>query len=267
MNNIKFKDTATYQVIKLVSRQMAEFFDTVGCIADQFINTLKYLIKLDVNIKELIKQCSRFAFDSLPISLSIVGMTAVIISIQIAPEMVKQGGGNAIGALIALVMTREMGTIMAGFAIISMIGAAFASEIATMKVTDQIDAMYALKVSPFRYLFVPRILAGVLMMPVVVVLSSAFGIFASGWSSIASAHISWLNFINSVWYGLFVKDICVACFKASCFGFAIALISCSCGIRAKGGAQGVGIATTQAVVWSFIAIVLIDYVFALGFYF
>lgn len=267
MDNIKFKDTATYQVLRIISKQLAEFFDTIGCIADQFVNTLKYLIKFDVNIKELLRQCARFAFDSLPITLSIVGMTAIIISIQIAPEMVKQGGGNAIGALISLVMTREMGTIMSGFAIISMIGAAIASEIATMKVTDQIDAMYALKVSPFRYLFVPRILAGILMMPVVVILASTFGILAAGWSAMVSAKISWLNFINSVWYGLFVKDIWVATLKASAFGFAIALISCSCGIRAKGGAQGVGLATTQAVVWSFIAIVIIDYIFALGFYF
>ncbi|MBQ7450921.1 ABC transporter permease [bacterium] len=267
MVTFKFKDTATYQVIRLISFQLTEFLDTFGCIVEQFINTLKYIIKLDINIGELIRQCSRFAFDSLPISLSIVGMTSIIISIQVAPEMVKQGGGGAVGALISLIMTREMGTIMAGFAIISMIGAAFASEIATMKVTDQINAMEALKVSYFRYLFVPRVLAGVFMMPVVVLIASAFGIFTAGWASVVSAKISWLNYINSVWYGLFVKDILVATLKASCFGFAIALISCSCGIRAKGGAQGVGIATTQAVVWSFIAIVIIDYIFALGFYF
>lgn len=267
MDDFRFKDSATYHVYKLISYQLKDFFDTFGCIVEQFLNTMKYILKLDINLGELMKQSSRFAFDSLPISLSIVGMTAVIISIQVAPEMVKQGGGGAIGGLIAIIMTREIGTIMSGFAIISMIGAAFASEIATMKVTDQIDAMEALKVPYLRYLFVPRVLAGILMMPVVVLIASAFGILAAGWTSVVSAKISWLNYFNSVWYGLFVKDILVATLKASCFGFAIALISCSCGIRAKGGAQGVGIATTQAVVWSFIAIVIIDYIFALGFYF
>ncbi len=267
MDKIKFSDTATYYVSKQIFRQIKEFLDTFGGLVQHFIKTLKYILKLDVDFGELVNQCSRFAFDSLPISLSIVGMTAIILSIQIAPEMVKQGGGNAVGALIAIIMTREMGTIMSGFAIISMIGSSFASEIATMKVTEQVDAMRALKVEPLKYLFVPRILAGVLMMPVVVILASAFGILMSGWSSIISAKISWLNFINSVWYGLFAKDIGVATLKASCFGFAIALISCSCGIRAKGGAQGVGLATTQAVVWSFISIVIIDYIFALVFYF
>ena len=267
MEKISLKNTATYYLLKSILGQLKEFFDTFGAIIEYFWQTLKFILKFEINIGELITQCSRFAFDSLPISLSIVGMTAIIISIQVAPEMVKQGGGNAIGALIALIMTREMGTIMAGFAIISMIGAAFASEIATMKVTDQIDAMYALKVHPLKYLFVPRVLAGALMMPVVVIISSAFGILMSGWSSIISAKISWLNFINSVWYGLYAKDIGVATLKASVFGFAIALISCSCGIKATGGAQGVGLATTKAVVWSFIAIVIIDYIFALVFYF
>lgn len=267
MDKLSFKNTATYYVSRSISIQVKEFLDTFGCIAQYFFKTLKHILTFDVDIKELIKQSSRFAFDSLPISLSIVAMTAIIISIQVAPEMVKQGGGNFVGALIAVMMTREMGTIMAGFAIISMIGAAFASEIATMKVTDQIDAMQALQVSPLKYLFVPRILAGILMMPVVVIIASVVGVAAAGWASMISAKISWLNYINSVWLGLFTKDIYVATLKASCFGFAIALISCSCGIRAKGGAQGVGIATTQAVVWSFISIVIIDYIFALGFYF
>jgi len=267
MDGIKFKDTATYQVGRLIAGQMKEFFETFGCILEQLIKSIKCILMLDINFKEFINQSSRFAFDSLPITLSIVCMTAIIVSIQIAPEMAKQGGGNAIGALIAVIMTREMGTIMAGFAIISMIGAAFASEVATMKVTDQIDAMYALKVSPVKYLFVPRILAGCFMMPVVVVISSALGIWAAGLASIISAKISWLNYINSAWNGLFIKDMGITLLKSAVFGFSIALISCSCGIKAKGGAQGVGLATTQAVVWSFIAIVVWDYIFALVFYF
>jgi len=105
------------------------------------------------------------------------------------------------------------------------------------------------------------------MMPVIVLIASTFGIITSGLSCMITVNISWLNFINSVWHGLFVKDICVAILKAASFGFAISLISSSCGYDAKGGAQGVGIATTKAVVWSFIAIVILDYISALIFYF
>lgn len=267
MDKIEFKDSATYQIFKLIYGQCKDFLETFGVISEQFIHVIKQILTLNISIKDFITQSGRFAFDSLPITLSIVGMTSIIIAIQIAPEMVKQGGGGAIGALISIVMTRELGSIMSGFAIISMIGSAFASEIATMKVTDQIDAMHALKVSPIKCLFVPRVLAGFFMMPIVVIIASTFGIITAGWASIISGKISWLNYINSVWFGLFSKDIGVAILKASCFGFAISLISCSCGIKAKGGAQGVGLATTQAVVWSFIAIVIIDYIFAVIFYF
>ena len=264
---VYYKATYTYKIFRMFQAELEKFINTLGNIVLYGFDVLKGLRDKPTTIKEIMYQSARFGISSLPITLSIVGMTSIIVAMQVAGEMVKQGAGNYVGMLIAMLMIREEAVIMAGFAIISMIGSSLASEIATMKVTDQIDAMNALKVSPYRYLFLPRVMAGILMMPVVVLIASAFGILTAGWASVVSAKISWLNYFNSVWYGLFVKDILVATFKASCFGFAIALISCSCGIRAKGGAQGVGIATTQAVVWSFIAIVIIDYIFALGFYF
>ena len=126
--------------------------------------------------KSIMEQASRFGVSSLPITLSIVGMTSVIIAMQIAGEMVKQGAGNYVGMLVSILMVREEGVIMAGFAIISMIGSSLASEIATMKVTEQIDAIRVLRVNPVYYLFTPRVIAGTLMMPVVVIVSSLFGI-------------------------------------------------------------------------------------------
>ena len=195
-------------------------------------------------------------------------MTAIILSMQIAPEMVKQGGKNFIGLLVALTMIREVGVIMSGFAIISMIGSSQASELATMRVTEQIDAMNSLKVSPFKYLFLPRVLAGVITMPFVVVISSTFGIIAAGLTAMAAGKdVTWLCYVTSVWHGLYIRDINIMLFKASCFGGAISLISSGCGYDAKGGAKGVGIATTKAVVLSFLAIVIIDCIFALAFYF
>lgn len=120
------------------------------------------IIKLQLNIKLVIDQCSRFAVDSLPITLTIVGMVSVIVSMQVAPEMVKQGGEKFVGMLMGVVMTREMGAIMSGFAIISMIGSAYASEIATMRVTEQVDALKVLKVNPIDYLLCPECLQGLL---------------------------------------------------------------------------------------------------------
>jgi len=262
-----FKLTATYQIFKLFSKLAEDFFETLGVMAKHFIKAVFFAIKLDFSRKDLINQCSRFAVDSLPITLSIVGMTAIIISMQTSGEMVKQGAGSYVGMLTALVMVRELSAIMSGFAIISMIGSSFASELATMRVTEQIDAIKVLKVSPIKYLFTPKIIAGFVMMPIVVIFASFIGIICSGITAKVVADISWLNFISSVWHGLVLKDINICMLKSAVFGATISLISCSCGYKASGGAKGVGLATTKAVVWAFIAIVILDYVFALVFYF
>ena len=189
MANLKLylKATITYQLTLMFLRHVREFFETFGDIAYRFVLVLRYMLTLQINFKQVLEQSSRFAVDSLPITLSIVSMTAIILAMQIAPEMVKQGGKDYIGMLVSLTMVREIGVIMSGFAIISMIGSAQASELATMKVTEQIDAMKALKVSPFRYLFLPRVLAGAIMMPFVVVLSSTVGILAGGLTAMTAA--------------------------------------------------------------------------------
>lgn len=262
-----FKESATYNLGKLLAKQLEDFFETLGEIGIRFWQVIKLIFKGRLRWSLIIDQCSRFAVDSLPITLSIVGMTCIIIAMQVAPEMVKQGGEKYVGMLMAVTITRELGAIMSGFAIISMIGSAYASEVATMRVTEQIDALKVLKVNPIEYLFVPRVVAGFIMMPIVVIIASTVGLICGGVASYLSAHVSKLNYISSVWQGLYVKDINVALFKSSLFGATIALISCVCGYLAFGGAKGVGQATTKAVVWSFVAIAIIDYIIAAIFFF
>ena len=186
---------------------------------------------------------------------------------QVAGEMVKQGAGNFVGLLVAMLVVREEGIIMSGFAIISMIGSSLASEVATMRVTEQIDAIKVLKVDPIEYLFTPRVLSGVLMMPPVLVVASLVGIIGGGVAAHLASGLSYKAYFDSVWRGLYMKDINVALLKAIVFGFTIALVSCTCGYRATGGARGVGEATTKAVVWSFVAIVIWDLVFSILFFF
>jgi phospholipid/cholesterol/gamma-HCH transport system permease protein len=194
-------------------------------------------------------------------------MSVIIVTSQVALEMVKQGGGHYIGMAISVLVVRELAVIMAGFAIISMIGSSLASEIATMKVTEQIDAMRVLRVDPIEYLFVPRVLSGIIMMPMVCVIASVVGVLAGAVMADLGAGLSYRAFFESMWLGIYVKDVFVSLFKAICFGACISLISCSCGFEAKGGAKGVGQATTKAVVWSFVAIVIVDMFFAIGFFF
>lgn len=261
------RQTVTYRLFKSILANLNDFGETLGNITICGINTIKAIFKGELNFRELIEQCERFGISSLPITLSIVGMTTIIIVSQIAQEMVKQGGGNFVGALVSILMVRELGVIMSGFAIISMIGSSLASEIATMRVTEQIDALRTLKVNPFGYLFVPRILAGMIMMPFVVIISSFVGVIMGAMTSNLVAGLSYRSFFDSLWAGIYIKDLFVCIAKAFCFGGTISLISCAFGFYAKGGAKGVGLATTGAVVWSFVAIVIIDMIFAIGFFF
>ena len=178
---IDVKDSLVFKSALLLQREAKSFLITLGMIGKDFVKVMYYILRLRVNLMALIEQSSRFAVDSLPITLAIVGMTSIIISMQISPELAKQGAENYIGMLSALVMVRELAAIMAGFAIISMIGSSFASELASMSVSEQIDAMRVLRVDPVEYLIVPRFLAGVIMMPFVFVLSSFVGLLCAGY--------------------------------------------------------------------------------------
>lgn len=264
---IIYKDTYTYKLFKLIALQVSEFISTLGEIMTYGWEFIKGLRSFNTTFKEIIEQCSRFGVSSLPITLSIVGMTSIIISMQVAGEMVKHGGGNFVGMLMAILTIREEGAIMAGFAIISMIGSSLASEIATMKVTEQIDAIQVLKVNPVHYLFTPRIIAGTVMMPMVVLVASLVGIASGAIAANVTSELTYKAYFDSVWFGLSTHDLNVCILKSISFGFAISLISCCCGMAAKDGAKGVGIATTKAVVWSFVAIVIIDLIFAAAFFY
>lgn len=262
-----YKQSATYKIFTGISKELEKFLDTLGKISLSGFEVLKCTLKLQVDTKELIEQCSRFGVSSLPITLSIVGMTSVIVTSQVALEMVKQGGSSFVGVLITILIVREVGVIMSGFAIISMIGSSLASEIATMRVTEQIDAIEVLRVNPIRYLFVPRVLAGFIMMPPVVLIASAVGVLTGAVTANLASELSYRAFFDSAWLGIYMKDLLVCLLKSFTFGGVIALISCSCGYHAKGGAKGVGEATTKAVVWSFVAIVILDMFFAMIFFF
>lgn len=262
-----FKQSATYKIFSEISSAIETFLSGLGDLTISGLVIIKSILKGEVDKGELIEQCNRFGISSLPITLSIVGMTSIIVASQVALEMVKQGGSNFVGLLMTMLIVREVGVIMSGFAIIYMIGSSLASEIATMRVTEQIDAITVLKVNPLKYLFVPRVLSGLIMMPPVVAIASVVGVLTGAVTSNLAAGLSYRAFFDSAWLGIYMKDLGVCMLKAATFGAVIAHISCNCGYRAKGGAKGVGIATTKAVVWSFIAIVILDMFFAIAFFF
>ena len=262
-----FKRSTTYRVWTALGKDCVEFLTTIGQIAQLGIRLTKRIFTDGISRKELIAQCDRFGISSLPITLSIVGMTSIIVASQVANEMVKQGGAHFIGLLMTILIIREVGAVMSGFALTSMIGSSLASELATMRVTEQIDAIDVLGVDSVGHLFIPRVLSGIIMTPLVVIVASAFGVILGGIAANTFSGLSYRAYYTSAVLGLYMKDLWISLLKSATFGGTIALISCSCGYYASGGAKGVGLVTTKAVVWSFIAIVIWDMVFATLFFF
>lgn len=261
-----FKKTYTYKFIAAIAQDSVDWLETIGHIGSNFFKALRCVSTGCINIKNTVHQSSIIGFDSLLMTLLMVGLSGMIIALQISYEMVKQGAGDYVGSLVTIAIIREIGPIMGSFAVISMVGSSMAAEIGTMKVTEQIDAMKVLGIDPIYFLIVPRILAGFFIMPFAIVLANAAGIVGGMITSNIVSGLSVLNYIDSVWSGLSQKDIFVSLLKASIFGGIIALISSSMGYKTQGGAREVGNATTKAVVWSFVTVVIVDYIISLIFF-
>jgi phospholipid/cholesterol/gamma-HCH transport system permease protein len=202
-------------------------------------------------------------------------MTAVVIALQVAQEMVRQGAGNYVGALVALSMVRELAPIMTGFAVLALVGSSHASELASMRANAQLDALQVLHINPIRYLVLPRLLAGMIGVPLLTILTTVASIWAGLWCSVWVAGISPEVFLESVMGQIEIADVGFTCLKALIFGSEIVLLSCAQGLLtgAKGeeaedggGGSVVGRATTAAVVWSFVTMTLTDFLLSYFFY-
>ncbi|MBD2540979.1 MlaE family lipid ABC transporter permease subunit, partial [Coleofasciculus sp. FACHB-SPT36] len=182
-----------------------------------------------------------------------------VFTIQVAREFVNLGAGSAVGGVLALSLCRELGPVLTAVILAGRVGSAFAAEIGTMRVTEQIDALYMLKTDPIDYLVIPRAIACCLMLPVLTILSILTGM-AGGLLIARNLYgIAPNVFLESARNFLQVWDLCSALIKAFFFGALIAVIGCSWGLTTTGGAKGVGQSTTTAVVTALLAIFISNF--------
>lgn len=254
------KETISYKIGRALYTELIEWLETIGSMGINFYYSIKCLFTGQLNPKLFFEHASRFGVDSLPISLLMVGLTGMIIALQIAKEMVKQGAGDYVGMLVSMSIVRELGPVIGGFAVISLVGSSMAAEIATMKVTEQVDAIKVLGVNPIYFLIVPRIIAGIFIMPFVIIIANVVGIIGGMFMSKLVTELNADSYISSVWSGIAIKDIWVSMLKGSVFGGIIALSCSSIGYKTEGGAIDVGKATTSGVVWSFTLMLIADYI-------
>ena len=208
---------------------------------------------------QIARQLSAIGFLSLPV----VGMTAAFTGAALALNIWTGGSRfnaeEAMPQIVAIGITRELGPVMAALMLAGRVSAAIASEIGAMKATEQVDAMVTLSTDPFRYLIAPRLLAAVIVLPLLTLLADIIGI-AGGWLvGVRVLDMSPALYIQNTWDFLQNWDVESGLIKAAVFGFIVALMGCYNGYVAKGGARGVGRATTQAVVSSAILILAADY--------
>jgi phospholipid/cholesterol/gamma-HCH transport system permease protein len=199
-------------------------------------------------------------------SLPVVGLTAVFSGMVLALQSYTgfarfaAGSENAVANVVVVSITRELGPVLAGLMVAGRIGASMAAEIGTMRVTEQIDALTTLSTNPYKYLVVPRLLAGLLMLPILVLVADIIGVFGGYMVSVFKLGFNPTSYINNTYDFVTTIDIVSGLVKAAVFGFIIALMGCYSGYHSKGGAQGVGAATTNAVVSASILILTFNYV-------
>ncbi len=199
-------------------------------------------------------------FYSLPVVALTALFTGMVLALQSYTGFSRFGAESAIASVVVLSVTRELGPVLAGLMVSGRAGAAMAAELGTMRVTDQIDALSTLSTEPMKYLVAPRLVAGIIAVPLLVVLADILGVL--GGFLVATQKLGFTpdTYLHSTFTNLRSDDVVSGLIKAAVFGFIIALMGCFHGYRSKGGAQGVGAATTAAVVSASILILALDYI-------
>ena len=247
-------------LIKLLERLGAFVIarlDALGSVVLLYGETMRQLCHRP-RLRHILAQMSHLGVDSLSIVSLTLLFTGVVLTLQTAHEFIKFGAQSTIGAVIAIAIGRELGPVLVGVVCAGRVGAAITAEISTMKVTEQIDALRVMAVSPVDYLIVPRMIACMIVVPLLTVFGDFIGVLG-GWAvAVYYSGISSFLFTNSIHVYVDAYDLVGGIIKAVFFGNVIAVRGCYYGLHAPEGAAGVGRATTRTVVASIIVIFILN---------
>lgn len=220
---------------------------------------LIHVLKGRIHRRNTIEQMTIVGPDSLLIALLIAATVGMVFTIQVAREFINFGAGSAVGGVLAIALARELAPLLTAIVLAGRVGSAFAAEIGTMQVTEQIDALYMLRTDPIDYLVIPRVIACCVMMPILSIMSFVTGMLGGMFIANGMFGISRTVFIDSAQTFLSSWDLLSSIIKGFIFGALIAVIGSSWGLTTTGGAKGVGQSTTAAVVTSLLAIFISNF--------
>jgi phospholipid/cholesterol/gamma-HCH transport system permease protein len=246
---------------------ISDFLLFLGGFASLMGKTVYWIFVPPMKRGRIYEQCKRAGLDSLPIVSLISFFLGMIMAFQISYLMRRLGAEMYIASVVTLSIVRELGPVITALIIAGRVGAAITAEIGSMQVTEQIDALETLATDPVKYLVVPRFLALTIMLPILTLYADIIGILGGWIIAVFKIGISSRLYLNTSFDALQFKDLFTGLAKTVFFGMIISLVSCYEGFNVRGGAEGVGQATTRSVVTSFIMIIICDTFFTALFYF
>ena len=250
-----FKDA-----IKGIGRSVQNSLGALGSVSTFFAQCLYQGVRRPFKVNYIFKQMEFIGVNSLLV-VAITGIfTGMVLALQSSYGFRKFGAEGMVGAIVALSMTRELGPVLTSLMVTGRAGSAMTAQLGTMRVTEQIDAITVMALNPIKYLVTPRVIASFLMLPVLTAISNFVGIIGGYLVGVKLLGINEGAFVNKMEKILGLEDIYNGLIKAAVFGVIMSVICCYKGFNTKGGAEGVGRATTEAVVASCLTILVSDYV-------
>jgi phospholipid/cholesterol/gamma-HCH transport system permease protein len=238
--------------IKIALLEVQEYVRLVGQVG-------RSLVTPPVYGRDIVEQFDAIGVGSLTVVLLTGLFTGAVLALQSGMTLDQFGARSVVGRLVSASMVKELGPVLTALIVTGRVGSGIAAELGSMMVTDQIAALRALGTDPIRKLVVPRVVAGVVMMPVLTVISDFVGILGGWVITVTQLRVASSVYWNSVVDGLYIQDIWMGLIKPVFLGFAIVSIACHVGMRTSGGTQGVGRATTHAVVAGSVALLAVDF--------
>ena len=231
-----------------------------GAVAAFAATGLSHLVRPPFYPRAFLQAFTEFAFFSLPVVALTALFSGAVIALQSYTGFARFNAASATASVVVLSVVRELAPVLAGLMVAGRVGAAMAAELGTMRVTDQIDALGTLSTNPMKYLVAPRLLAGLLALPLLVVVADILGVAGGFVVAVGKLGFAPVAYLQSTLDILETNDVVAGLTKACVFGFLVSLMGCYNGYNSRGGAEGVGAATTSAVVSASILILAFDYV-------
>ena len=246
--------------IRLLGRGVILFAREVGQCSIFVLHSVQYAFIRPFYFKQFLRGLLEIGFFSVPV----VGMTAIftgaVLVLQSYTGFSRFAAENSIPTVVVLSITRELGPVLTGLMVAGRMGSSIAAEIATMKVTEQVDALVTLSVNPIKYLVTPRIIAGVIVFPLLVLIANSIGIMGGYIVATDILAFNKVAYIKNTVEFLEMEDVVSGIIKAVIFGLIVTFCGCYHGMSSKRGASGVGVATINAVVMSSILILFFNYI-------